>query len=81
MIPEHTKYGIDKYVSDKIPPGDFLYALLTNNLLETMSRADDINQTYLFDIVKYLYNDVPSICWGSEEKVKEWLNREQEKKE
>ena len=76
MIPKHTKYQIDQYVSNKIPPGGFLYALLTNDLLETISKADEINQLYIVDIVKYLYNDVPAICWGSEEKVKEWLNRE-----
>ena len=37
------------------------------------SKADDINQLYIVDIVKYLYNDIPATCWVSEEKVKEWL--------
>ena len=27
----------------------------------------------MFEIVKYLYNDVPADCWGSPELVKAWV--------
>lgn len=74
MMPQHTKYQIDEYVNDKMPPGSFLYAVLTNDLKEALVRADDINVHCLRDIVLYLYNDTPAICWGSPEKVKKWLN-------
>lgn len=74
MLPEHTKNDIDNYVSKKYPPGDFLYAVLTNDLFEAVARADDINLYSLIDIIKYIYNDVPSTCWGSPEAVAEWLD-------
>ena len=75
MIPEHTKGGIDRYVNYHIPTGDFLYAVLTNNLKESFARADDENIKNMFDIVKYCYNEIPSECWGSPEKVKNWLSK------
>lgn len=31
-IPEHTKAALDRYVNDRIPPGGFLTAVLTNDL-------------------------------------------------
>jgi hypothetical protein len=74
MIPHHTKYQIDEYVNDKMPPGDFLYAVLTNNLAEAVFKADDTNLFCLKDIVLYVYNHIPSVCWGTPEKVEEWLN-------
>ncbi len=74
MIPQHTQYQIDEYVKGKVPPGNFLYAVLTNNLAETVCRADETNLRFIKDIVLYVYNNIPSVCWGTPEKVEEWLN-------
>jgi len=79
MIPEHTKYDIDRYVNDKIPPGGFLEAVFSNNLCQAFGRADRENLNNLFDIVNYIYNHTPMDCWGSPEKVKEWLYPEVKK--
>jgi len=73
-IPNHTFDSINSYVYGKIPPGDFLYAVLCNNLKESIMHADDKNIRALPDIVKYLYNKCPAICWGNEEKVANWLD-------
>ncbi|KKM74720.1 hypothetical protein LCGC14_1397480 [marine sediment metagenome] len=73
MISEYTKEDIDQYVSNHIPPGDFLRAVLENNLMEAMGRADKNNQTAIFDICTYIYNHVPFDCHGSKEKVEAWL--------
>jgi len=73
MVPEHTIGSIDRYIDQRIEPGGFLRAVLENNLKEAMGRADSINREALFDIVAYLYNCVPTTCWGSPEKVKDWL--------
>jgi len=77
MIPEHTKYQIDQYVKNYIPPGGFVTAVLSNNLIDTISKADDINLHCLRDITLYVYNNIPSICWGSPEIVKLWLETPQ----
>lgn len=72
MIEERFKESIDRYVKHGIPTGSFLNAVLENNLKEAVGRADHHAILNLKDIVIYLYNDVPSTCWGSPEKVKNW---------
>ena len=74
MIPPNTQSQIDEYVKQKCPPGSFVYAVLTNNLVNAVAKADDVNILYLRDIILYVYNDIPSACWGSREAVEEWLN-------
>jgi hypothetical protein len=71
MIRESVE-AIDRYVQTGCHPGDFLYAVITNNLKESFGRADSHNRENLFSIVRYLYNEVPSPAWGSVEKVQEW---------
>lgn len=70
---QHVIPSIDRYVSARIPTGSFLEAVLSNDFKEACSRADHVNQYLIFDIVSYLWNEVPARCWGSPEKVQEWL--------
>ena len=72
-LPEHIRPGFQEYIEHRIQPGGFIMAVLCNNLVESFGRADEINQGRLFDIVSFLYNEAPSICWGSQEKVEAWL--------
>ena len=74
MIPQRIKDSLDRYIIHRIPTGGFLRAVLENNLKESFARADDENLKCMFEIVNYCYNEIPSICWGSPEKVKAWLN-------
>jgi hypothetical protein len=81
-IKEITLDGIKNYVEHGIPPGDFLRAFLENDLKEAFFRADDENQKAMFEIVKYCYNEIPHICWGSPEKVRNWIEEKaKERKE
>lgn len=77
-IPERMQGRIIKYVKDKIPPGDFLQAVLENDLKEACGRADLENQLLIFEYCKFLYNEVPSICWGSVEAYENWLERKKD---
>ena len=72
---EHLIPSITRYVQARIPTGGFLKAVLSNDLKEAVFQADDENIDLLPQIVKYLYNEVPSGCWGSPEKVRTWLAR------
>jgi hypothetical protein len=74
-IKPETLDGIRRYVDDHCPPGDFLEAVLSNDLKESCWRADDANLETLIEIVHYCYNMIPSVCWGSPEKVRNWLAR------
>lgn len=71
---ENIKAAIDRYVKRRCPTGSFLRAVLENNLMEAIGRADDENRVSLFEICSYIHNKCPSICYGSPKKVKEWLN-------
>lgn len=73
VFPKYTRAALDSYVKDKIPTGGFLYAVLTNNLFEAIGRADENNRKALFEICNYIYNEMPSDCWGNKENVDEWL--------
>ena len=72
-LPHHCQDGLREYIEHRRPVGDFLYAVLSNDLKEAFVRADDINIERMFDYVKFLYSQAPSPCWGSPEKVQKWL--------
>ncbi len=73
IIPPYTRASLDRYAHDRVPTGSFLHAVLTNDLFEAIARADDNNAHCLYDICSYIYNELPSDCHGSVEKVKAWL--------
>ena len=52
--------------------GDFIGAVLRNDLKEAVGRADEEALDNLPHIVAYLYNDCPSDCWGSTARVADW---------
>ena len=72
-IPDRIKEGLDRYVQQKCPTGDVLKAVLENNLMEAVGRADPESMSALREICSYLRFDIPSTCHGSPEKVKAWL--------
>ena len=72
-IAEATMSALELYVKERIPTGSFLEAVLCNDLREAIGRADENNQRVLPEIVAWLYNEAPSNCWGSREKVTAWL--------
>lgn len=65
--------GIRQFADKGIPPGDFLWAVLSNDLKEAFGRADEGNIAAMFGIMSYCYNEIPSDCWGSIQKVNAWL--------
>lgn len=70
---DHLIPSIQGYVEHRIPTGSFLRACLEKDLKEAVGRADRVNIELLPVIICYLYNEVPSTCWGSRERVKSWL--------
>ena len=74
-LPDDVKESIDHYVQDGVPTGDFLRAVLANDLMESFGRADVNNRDALFDICSYIYNFTPMACRGSYQKVDAWIER------
>ena len=65
------------YFEQRRPTGDFLAAVLSNDLIGAYSHADDSNTRAMRDYVFWLYNYAPgrsSGVWGSREAVAAWLS-------
>jgi hypothetical protein len=71
-VPEATARGLALYLVMGVPTGSFLHAVLENNLMESLGRADEFNTAAIKDIVSFLYNHMPALCWGNPTKVHEW---------
>ncbi len=64
---------INDYIIQGVPPGDFLRAILANDLANAVAMADENNLHNLPAFVSYLYKHAPADCWGSYAKVGAWL--------
>lgn len=71
MIPEHCRDGMRRYIEQGVIPGDFLQAVICNDLVLAASRADYINQQCLLDYARFLYN-APAGAWGNLERMQRW---------
>ena len=72
-VPAHMHGGIIRYYENGIPPGDFLSAVINNDLKEAIGRADDINVDALKAYVMWFYNQAPGGSWGHAGAVDNWL--------
>ena len=77
LLPEHIREGVRMYVEQGIPPGHFVTAVICGDLFEAFDRADDVNTHRMLDLVRFFYNETPSQCWGSREKMDAWMERQQ----
>lgn len=79
MIDNFIKDSLKRYVERGIEPGGFLTAVLENDLMGAMGRADAINRANLHNICRYVYNELPSHIWGSREIVQNHTSQKQAK--
>jgi hypothetical protein len=74
-IPERMMGPLLRYIQDHVRPGQFLCAVISNDLKEAIGRADDENIANLPAYVAYLYNEAPAVCWGSPKHMENWILR------
>lgn len=74
-IPARMAPALDRWIEHGQLPGEFLQAVLRNDLREAVGRADPENLIALPAYVGYLYNEAPGACSGSPEKVQAWAAR------
>lgn len=74
-IPLPLARALDAWIDKGEVPGDFLQAVLRNDLREAIGRASATSRLALHAIVVYLYNEAPGPCWGSPERVEAWAVR------
>ena len=76
-IPDHMGPGLLNYANYGRKPGDFLTAVLENDLMEAFIRADDHNRKNMLAYCSYLYANMPSSCRGSKDIVAKWLAKKE----
>ncbi len=75
-IPWHMHEGLLAYLFYGRPPGDFLAAVLKNDLVEAFARADGENTRFMRQWAAFLYSHMPALpvrSWGGSEAYKNWI--------
>ncbi len=72
LIPEPMHHAVHAWVELGRRPGHFLTAVLENNLAQAVSHADEQNQAAIVGWVRFVYNYLPSGCWGSPAIMDQW---------
>lgn len=71
-LPAQYREGMRRYIEEGILPGFFLVAILSNDLYASVAQCsgpmDDVKS-----VVRWIYNEAPSRCWGSPEQVRDWI--------
>lgn len=82
MLPEHCAQSLIDYFEKGWRPGDFLAAILANDLVEAFARADHINKPRIEDYINWLYWYPPGrpFGWGSYEAIKKWVEEAEEER-
>ena len=80
-LPEHIRDSVQRYIETGCPVGSFLTAVISNDLCSAFACADSINSTNMQRIVGFFYNEAPSTCWGSPEKMNAWIEHHQKERE
>lgn len=74
-IPALTMGSINRYVNEGLSPGSFVTAVLCNDLFNAVGTADEENLVVLPEIVRYVYNELPSSAWGNLNKMNAWMKK------
>ena len=74
-IPAQTRDALVRYYEDGLMPGSFLTAVLCNDLMGAVGRADSTNRECLNDICAFVYNAMPANTWGSAEAMRKHTER------
>ena len=72
-VPSHAQGEILRYFNGRCRGGSFMNAVLSNDLMGAVSRADHINIEEFYHTVRWIDSNLPTICYGSPEKVEDWL--------
>ena len=80
-LPEHLQEALNAYADDGRPTGGFLEACIDNDLRAAVSLADETSLAAIPAIVGFLYNEMPSGCWGKPNSFQSWIERKHAERE
>ena len=68
------KRGLQLYLERGIETGSGLGAVLEGDLWKAGNTLDSNNWKHLRELMGWIYNNPPAICYGSKEKVAKWIS-------
>lgn len=72
-VPQRMIEALQDYAKNGTPKGDFLTAVLHNNLILACAYADRTNYEVLAHVVGWCHNELPPTSWKTQEAVGNWL--------
>lgn len=75
LLPAAIKGGLDLYAEYGYPVGGFLRAVLSNDFMDAIPRADPESLATIRAIAIYVYNALPGDCHGTREKYNAWVEK------
>jgi len=75
FVPPHDRESLIMYILIGQPTGDFLYAILTNDLQSAVGRADMLNTIHFATLVRWVFNYAPMNCKGTPAAYDAWRTR------
>lgn len=74
-VPPLLTQALGRYVDQGVPTGDFLNAVLENNLKMAYWLADPNSRAAIPHLIQWLHWEAPPQCHGSPEKVQAWIQK------
>ena len=72
-IPEGMQLALLRYARDRVKPGGFVEALVSNEFRNAVGRADQGNAQFIGLYVLWLLNEAPAECHGSFGNYSAWI--------
>ena len=72
-VPLRLRESLQRYVEHRIPPGGFLEAVLSNDLMLAVGYADEDSLACLKDLCVIVNCRLPCVCHGSRDRVRQWI--------
>lgn len=72
LAPNNLGPSLKRYIEGGVPLGGFMTAVMANDLMEAVGRADEVNIGILNEICSWVYSYAPRGCHGSYDAVGNW---------
>ncbi len=75
-IPSHFIAGLERYLAFGIHPGGFMRAILSNDLVDVINRADADALSCLRPLSLLVFDCIDTRAWGTRQRVDEWMEHQ-----
>jgi hypothetical protein len=75
QIPPAVLRALVRYKDWRINTGSFCRAVISNDLITAVQRADSGSLKALPHIAAWAYTELPNEAWGSYEKFQQWVSK------